>query len=227
MMVTVDATNKSSSRESHQKRPRSPRPQLGNCDLIVRGLYGGSPRGFLRLSNGMFQPDSLSEAPVSLADTPGRSGLGCGADLYGRSRRARAGLFALDRNGNGILNDDEPRTSVSITGRVVNASGAGLAGVTVTLSGTQSATFVTDATGRFVFNFVSTTGAHTVTPSGGSFFPQSRTFTSPTWNQSATFSTSPTGNASDVSQFFVTQHYRRLPGPRSGRRGSRLLGQPD
>jgi hypothetical protein len=116
-------------------------------------------------------------------------------------------LFALDRDGNGILNDDEPRTSVSITGRVVNASGAGIGGVTVTLSGTQSATAITDSSGKFVFNFISTTGTHTVTPSGGPFTPVDRTFVSPTWNQSATFSSSPTGNASDASQFFVVQHY--------------------
>jgi hypothetical protein len=116
-------------------------------------------------------------------------------------------LFALDRNDNGILNDDEPRTSVGITGRVVNASGAGLAGVTVTLSGTQSATSVTDASGRFVFNFISMAGTHTVTPLGGPFTPQSRTFISPIWNQSATFSASATGNLSDISQFFVSQHY--------------------
>jgi len=50
-------------------------------------------------------------------------------------------------------------------------------------------------------------GTHTVTPLGGPFTPLNRTFANPIWNQSATFSSSPTGNASDVSQFYVTQHY--------------------
>lgn len=206
MMVTVDATNKSSFNITNRINLLAQQAGAGNCDLIVRGLYGGSSRGFLRLSNGMFQPDGLSEAPVTLETL--LNAAGSGAELTFMGVPAGEGrLFALDRNGNGILNDDEPRTSVSIAGRVVNASGAGLAGVTVTLSGTQTATSVTDATGRFTFNFISTAGAHTVTPLGGPFTPQSRTFTNPIWNQSATFSTSPTANASDASQFFVAQHY--------------------
>jgi hypothetical protein len=91
----------------------------------------------------------------------------------------------------------------------VNASGIGLAGVTVTLSGTQSATAVTDSNGKFVFNLISISGSHTVTPSSGglTFFPANRTFTNPTWNQSATFIAAGGANASDPSVFFVTQHY--------------------
>jgi len=203
LMVTLNANSFPSTDRIHLLEQEA---DAGNCDLIVRGLYGGSPRSFLRLGNGTYQPDSLSEAPVSLLTL--LNVVSTGAELTFMGVPVGEGrLFALDRNGNGILNDDEPRTSVGIAGRVVNASGAGLAGVTVTLSGTQAATSVTDATGRFIFNFISTTGVHTITPSGGTFTPQSRTFTSPTWNQSATFTTSPTGSASDVSQFFVTQHY--------------------
>jgi YVTN family beta-propeller protein len=207
LMVTVDATNKSSFNVTDRiNNVLIPEAQVGNCDLVVRGIYGGSPHGFLRLSNGMFQPDSLSEAPVTLQTLLNAANTGAELTFMGVPP-GEGRLFALDRNDNGILNDDEPRTSVSITGRVVNASGAGLAGVTVTLSGTQSATSVTDASGRFVFNFISMAGTHTVTPLGGPFTPQSRTFISPIWNQSATFSASATGNLSDISQFFVSQHY--------------------
>jgi YVTN family beta-propeller protein len=205
MMVTVDATNKSSA-SNIINSVLIPETQAGNCDLIVRGLYGGSPHGFLRLSNGLFQPDSQSEAPVSLSTLMNAAGTGAELTFMGVPV-GEGNLLALDRNGNGILNDDEPRTSVSITGRVVNASGAGLPGITVLLSGTQSATAVTDLLGRFVFNFISTTGTHTITPSGGPFFPSNRTFSNPIWNQSASFSASATGNASDISQFYVTQHY--------------------
>jgi len=90
----------------------------------------------------------------------------------------------------------------------VDAAGNGVAGVAVRLSGTQNALTETDALGRYVFNFVSTTGAHTVTPqrAGVSFTPQSRSFDNPTWNASASFVTSP-AQVSDASPFFVTQHY--------------------
>ncbi|MDT7689824.1 MAG: hypothetical protein QOE46_2583 [Acidobacteriota bacterium] len=180
----------------------------GNCDLVVHGIYGGVPRSFLRLADGTYQPDSLSEAPVTQAAL--LDAAGAGAELTfmgvvpGTGRR-----MSIDRDGNGVLNDDEPRTSVSITGRVVDASGVGLAGVSVTLSGTQAGAAVTDSSGRYVFNYVLTTGTHTVAPqaAGVVFSPASRTFSNPSWNQSASFVTSPTVNASDSSQFFVAQHY--------------------
>jgi YVTN family beta-propeller protein len=206
MMFTVNATNK-------QEAPGrisllEQQAQSGNCDLVVRGFYFGSPRGFRFVGNFMYQPDSLSE-PLLHRDTL-LNAVGEGNELtFMGIPPGQGALFALDRNGNGILNDDEPRTSVSITGRAVNASGVGIAGVTVTLSGTQSATAVTDSTGKFVFNLVSINGSHTVTPASGqfTFFPANRTFTNPTWNQSATFIAATGVNASDASVFFVTQHY--------------------
>jgi hypothetical protein len=67
---------------------------------------------------------------------------------------------------------------------------------------------VTDATGRYVFNFVSTTGTHTVTPQGAAFTPASATFANPKWDASANFIALTTTNAADSSSFFVTQHYR-------------------
>ena len=204
LMVTVHATNKSDFRINTLIQ----QAQAGNCDLIVRGLYFGSPRGFLRLPNGTFQPDSLSEAPVSLQQLLDAAGSGSELTFIGVPV-GTGQMFALDRDGNGVRNDDEPRTSVSITGRAVNANGIGLAGVTVTLSGTQTATAVTDSNGKFVFNLVSINGSHTLTPSSGglTFFPANRTFTNPSWNQSATFIAASGANASDASVFFVTQHY--------------------
>jgi YVTN family beta-propeller protein len=209
LMVTVDATNKSSFNVTDRiNNVLIPEAQLGNCDLIVRGIYGGVPRSFLRLSNGMFQPDSLSEAPVTLQTLI--DGVITGAELtFMGVPPGEGSLFATDRDGNGILNDDEPRTSVQISGRVVDIAGNGIAGVTLTLSGKQSATALTDSQGKYVFNFISTTGTHTVTPqkTGLTFTPVDRSFTNPTFNESATFTTSPTGSASDASQFFVSQHY--------------------
>lgn len=208
LMTTVTAANKSFFDVTNRINLLAQQAGAGNCDLIVRGLYFGRPRGFLRLPNGTFQPDSLSEAPVSqqtLLET-----VDAGSELTFMGVPPGQGrLFALDRDGNGILNDDEPRTSVSITGRAVNATGVGLAGVTVTLSGMQTATAVTDANGKFVFNLVSVNGAHTITPAMGgmTFTPLNRTFTSPASDQSAIFVASSTANVSDFSTFFVTQHY--------------------
>jgi len=81
--------------------------------------------------------------------------------------------------------------------------------VTLTLSGTQSATAVTDAQGKYAFNFISTTGTHTVTPQKSplTFTPVNRSVSNPAWNVSATFTTSATGSAADASAFFVSQHY--------------------
>ena len=210
MMATLDATNKfpGSSVMNRIQQVLIPEAQLGNCDLIVRGIYGGVPHSFLRLANGLFQPDSLSEAPVTSQTLI--NGVTAGAELTFMGVPPGEGvLFATDRDGNGILNDDEPHTSVQISGRVVDLAGNGIAGVTVTLSGKQSATALTDSLGRYVFNFISTTGTHTVAPqkAGLNFTPVDRSFTNPTWNASATFITSPTGSAADSSQFFVTQHY--------------------
>jgi len=204
LMVTVDSTNKSSA--TSRINQLASQAAAGNCDLVVRGVYGGSPRGFLRLANGSFQPDSLSEAPVSQQTLINVAATGAELTFMGVPK-GEGSLFALDHDANGILNDDEPRTSVSITGRVVDANGAALAGVSVNLTGTQSGTTATDSTGRFNFNFISTSDTTTITPQGAGFNPQSRTFSSPTWNQSATFIKSATGNAADASSFFVSQHY--------------------
>jgi hypothetical protein len=209
LQVTVTADNKTAPDVTARLNLLVSQAALNNCDLVARGIYGGSPRGFLRTSGVTFQPDSLSEAPVTLQKlidsvTPGTELTFTGVPP-GAGRR-----FAIDRDNNGVLNDDEPRTSVQLAGRVVDANGNGIAGVAVTLSGTQNAVAQTDAAGRYTFNFVSTTGAHTVTPAraGLDFTPASRSFSNPAWDVSATFVTSTASNPADASAFFVTQHYR-------------------
>jgi Calx-beta domain/Beta-propeller repeat/Carboxypeptidase regulatory-like domain len=64
--------------------------------------------------------------------------------------------------------------SFVITGRVVDSGGAGLAGVTVTLSGASSATTTTDAGGNFLFLKTVAFVNYTVTPfkSGFTFSPE-------------------------------------------------------
>jgi YVTN family beta-propeller protein len=209
LQVTINASNKNEQTTLDRVNLLVQQTAAGNCELIVRGLYGGAPRAFQRLQNGTFQPDSLSEAPVALQALLTAAGAGSELTftgvLPGTGRR-----MSIDTDNDGVLNDDEPRASVSINGRVVDASGQGISGVVVTLSGTQAAATETDSFGRYSFNYVSTVGTHTVTPQtvGLPFSPASRTFSNPTWNQSATFITSPNANASDSSQFFVSQHYQ-------------------
>jgi YVTN family beta-propeller protein len=208
MLRTATTDNKSSSDLTTTANLLASEAAKGNCDMIARGLYGGAPRSFLRLPDGTFQPDTLSEAPVTLQTLLAAAGAGAELSFLGVPP-GEGRLFALDRDGNGVLNDDEPHTSVGLTGRVVDAGGVGLAGVVVTLSGTQSATTVTDAAGRYAFNYLSTTGTHIVTPqrTATQFTPSSRTFAAPTWNLSADFITSSTSNASDATPFFVSRHY--------------------
>jgi YVTN family beta-propeller protein len=207
LMTTVDATNKSDFAITNRINILMQQSQAGNIDLVVHGIYGGRPRGFL-FTGTQFQPDSLSEATVTLQQLLASANTRAELTFVGVPK-GEGRMRSIDLNNNGILNDDEPRTSVSITGRVVDANGVGISGVIVTLSGSQGAVATTDAAGTFVFNFVTVDGTHTVTPSKGglSFTPQNRTFTNPNWNKSATFTTSPTANASDVSAFFVFQHY--------------------
>ncbi|MCA1594373.1 MAG: carboxypeptidase regulatory-like domain-containing protein [Acidobacteria bacterium] len=214
LQVTVNADNKTSFSVNDRINLLTSQcgPTSQNCDLIVRGIYGGSPRGFLHVGGGVFQPDSGSEANVTRQQL--LDAAVSGAELTftgvppGTGRRR-----ALDTNGDGTLDNDAPPTSVRISGRVVDAQGNGISGVTVTLNGSQNALTTTDASGKYSFGFVSTTGTHTVTParSGFSFAPANRTFANPAWNQTASFIApsvaNPTPNASDASSFFVTQHY--------------------
>jgi hypothetical protein len=66
----------------------------------------------------------------------------------------------------------------NIFGRVSDANNTGLVGVTVTLSGSQSATTKTDAGGNYSFTILAAGGSYTLTPSFTqlSFSPASQTF---------------------------------------------------
>ncbi|MFL6254523.1 MAG: FG-GAP-like repeat-containing protein, partial [Pyrinomonadaceae bacterium] len=90
-------------------------------------------------------------------------------------------------------NSDSETTKISATpsirGRVTAPGGAGLAGLTVTLSGSQSASLQTDANGFYLFAELPAGGTYVVTPSkdGVSFEPPSRTFNSLSADQTADF----------------------------------------
>ncbi|HEY6805356.1 MAG TPA: DUF4214 domain-containing protein [Pyrinomonadaceae bacterium] len=218
LMITVDASNKASGVTNTRLSLLMGQANLNNCDLVVHGLYGGTPRSFL-FSGGTFLPDSLTEAPASL--TTLLASAGSRAELtFMAVPKGEGRLRSIDVNNNGILNDDEPRTTVQLRSRVLNSTGVGVAGVTITMSGSQSASATTDAGGNVVFNLVSMNGSATLTPSQGAttFGPGSQTFTSPSSNQIAIFTTpagasftTPLGvsnNVIDSSASFVSQHYQ-------------------
>ncbi len=87
----------------------------------------------------------------------------------------------------------EPSPKFAVTGQVTGESGAGLPGVTVTLSGSQFVTTTTDSAGQYHFSNLPTSGVYTVTPTlqHHTLNPLSRTIVTPAGDQvfdsSATF----------------------------------------
>jgi hypothetical protein len=98
-----------------------------------------------------------------------------------------------------------------ITGHVATATGAGLPGVVMTLSGQQSATTTTDANGAYSFTGLAVAGqsGYTVTPvlAGYGFNPTSRTFANASTNQTADFTALSAANGAVLISEF------RLRGP--------------
>ncbi|MFL6257119.1 MAG: carboxypeptidase regulatory-like domain-containing protein, partial [Pyrinomonadaceae bacterium] len=84
-----------------------------------------------------------------------------------------------------------------IGGSIERPTGAALAGVTVTLSGAQTATTTTDAQGRYSFANLPAGAAYTVTPSklGYDFAPASKSFTDLGADETADFSVTPSNLA--------------------------------
>jgi hypothetical protein len=81
------------------------------------------------------------------------------------------------------------RLTYAINGRITNSSGTGLAGVSVTLSGGQSASTQTDATGNYSFQSVSAGLNYTITPAKNhyNFSPVNGSITNLSGNQSVDF----------------------------------------
>ena len=77
----------------------------------------------------------------------------------------------------------------AITGKVTREGGTAVKNLTVQLSGSQSATVVTDTAGNYVFTNLAVSGNYTVTPldPGYTYTPSSRTYTNLTTSQIANF----------------------------------------
>ena len=93
-----------------------------------------------------------------------------------------------------------------IGGRVTDAGGAGLAGVTLTLSGGQSLTTTSDGTGAFQFLSLAAGAAYTVTPAraGYSFSPATQHYAALAQDQpGADFVASPLGSGGAAAAVYV------------------------
>lgn len=106
LQITVNADNKALAAVSDRVNLLMAQATAGNCDLIVRGLYNGSVRGFLYTGSGLFQTDKANEPSVSvsmlLQAAGARSELTFTGVPIGTGRRN-----ALDQDNNGTLNNDE------------------------------------------------------------------------------------------------------------------------
>jgi uncharacterized repeat protein (TIGR01451 family) len=78
----------------------------------------------------------------------------------------------------------------NISGHVVDDTGAALGGLSINLTGSQTASTTTDGSGNYSFNSLASSGNYTVTPrpSDYDFTPADYTFNNPAGNQTADFS---------------------------------------
>src|SRR5262249_49982114 len=65
LQVTVNDANKTSTAVSDRINLLMSQADAGNCDLVVKGIYGGSRHRFLYVGSGMFQSDQQTDSPVS------------------------------------------------------------------------------------------------------------------------------------------------------------------
>ncbi|PYS56853.1 MAG: hypothetical protein DMF76_23800, partial [Acidobacteria bacterium] len=106
--ITVNSSNKSANATTARVNLLMSQASAGNCDLVVRGIYNGALRAFLFSGNGQFQTDRQSEARVTSQTL--LQAAGDGAELTFLGVPVGAGRrLSVDRDGNGILDGDEPR----------------------------------------------------------------------------------------------------------------------
>jgi CSLREA domain-containing protein len=101
----------------------------------------------------------------------------------------------------------------SVSGRVLDDKGAPVAGVLISMSGTQDRKTISDSDGNYRFDNVETNGFYTVTPSRAhyQFSPANWSFSLLANVTDAAFTAIPdaviVGNLIDSPEYFVRQHY--------------------
>ena len=112
-----------------------------------------------------------------------------------------------------LLPGNPTAAPASISGTVTTPDGSPLAGVTMNLSGARSSKAITDSNGNYRFSNLDIDNFYTVTPSlvNYHFGPSERSFSLLANKTDATFTATRdiliSGNAIDMSGFFVRQHY--------------------
>jgi len=113
LQVTVNADNKYSPRVAERIRLLTAQAEAGNCDLVVTGFYRRAARGFVYAGGDRFEPDMRGEPSLtweSLVEAAGAGGeLTFMGVLPGTGRR-----LGLDRDGDGVLDGDEPKPGASM-----------------------------------------------------------------------------------------------------------------
>lgn len=119
------------------------------------------------------------------------------------------------RNGQMLVAQGVEATSRIIEGQVVDMEGTPLSGVTINLTGTSSATVLTDATGHYLIEGLVANGNYTITASEGTslFFPASRTFNPYVGNQTVNFTRT---ILPEAGQLLISEFRLRGPFPIGG-----------
>jgi YVTN family beta-propeller protein len=104
--VTVNSSNKTSPAVTDRINLLMSQASTSNCDLVVKGIYNGSPRAFLFISSGQFQTDRQSEPPVTSQALIQAAATGAELTFLGVPVGAGRRL-SIDRDGNSILDGDQ------------------------------------------------------------------------------------------------------------------------
>ena len=168
-------------------------------DYLIENGYTGALTGAIAPATTPSSPlqgrlsftgtSSLSHVRAALGDfAPGGVRNPSGLPVYVRFHMSSdAGTNAGAGSGwyvdNLVVNNFTPIVNVSISGTITK-NGSPLAGVSVALSGTSSATTTTNASGQYTFGTLTSGGNYLVTPTlaGNTFEPNYRSYTNVTSN---------------------------------------------
>jgi hypothetical protein len=180
-------------------------------DFAVTSRPAYSISGFVKKTDGAPLPGATltlsgSQSSTVITDATGFYGFGNIASAGDYSVTAFKEGYAVSPStqvfanlgANQTANFTASPLSYTIGGRITDASGTGVANVSVMLSGSQSATLLTDANGNYAFTVLGL-GNYGVTPSSNfnSFTPAIQTFDNLGGNRTANFA------ATDLSGFYV------------------------
>jgi len=105
--VTATSSNFSSTAVVNRVALMTARDDAGDCDLVVKGIFGGIPRGWLYNGAGQFQSDRLNDPLVDEQDLRGQAAT-LGQELTYTCVPPGSGIrIALDRDEDGFFDQDE------------------------------------------------------------------------------------------------------------------------